>query len=139
MTAAMPMTTPRTVRPERSLFFPSVRSEMTSRSNRSTGLPRRGRVYPGHERLSFGQLALQHFRELVLDESERDGDGPQQRPVLHPNQALLAALGQLRFLACGFLRGSLLRAGWQGFDIMPILRPDLVRSWYKPQGRGRDS
>src|SRR5205809_202522 len=120
MTAAMPMTTPSTVKPERSLFFPSVRSEMTSRSNRSTGLPRRGSVNPGHERLSFGQLALQHFRELVLNKSERDGIGPQQRAVLHPTQALLAALGQLRFLACGFLRRALLRTGRQGFDIMPI-------------------
>src|SRR5438270_12394745 len=98
MTAAMPITPPSTVNPERSLFFPSVRSEMTSRSNRSTGLPRRGSVYPGHERLSFGQLALQHFRELVLNESDRDGHGPQQRPVFNPNQALLTALRQLRFL-----------------------------------------
>src|SRR6266513_5415140 len=79
MTAAMPITTPSTVRPERSLFFASVRSEMTSRSNRSTGLPRRGSVYPGHERLSFGELALDQLDELVLDQSERDGRSEERR------------------------------------------------------------
>ena len=41
MTEAMPMTTPKTVSPERNLFLASVRNEMINRSTNSTGLPRR--------------------------------------------------------------------------------------------------
>ena len=55
------------------------------------------------------------------------------------NQALLAALGQLRFLACGFLRRSLLRTGRQGFDIMPIFGPDLRRHRHEPQRGSRNA
>src|SRR5258708_7366521 len=44
VTAAMPMTTPRTVSPERNLFLPSVRNEIIKRSNRSTRISRGTRV-----------------------------------------------------------------------------------------------
>src|SRR5207245_4190028 len=86
VTAAMPMTTPSTVSPERSLFLASVRKEMMSRSTRSMALPRCvGALRPGHHRLVFAELASQEFRKLAFDQPERNGDGPQQLPVLGPN------------------------------------------------------
>src|SRR5437763_16624977 len=95
VTAAMPMTTPRTVSPERSLFLPSWRSEMRSRSSNCTSLPRReGAFGTGDDRLSRGEVAGQHLRVLVLDQPERDGDGPQQLAVLDPDEAALALAGE---------------------------------------------
>src|SRR5262249_22936795 len=91
VTAAMPMTTASTVSPERNLFLASVRREITSKSRRSTGSPRPERVFrPGDHGVVFGEFAVHEFRELVFDQPQRDGDGPQQRPVLDPDHAVLA-------------------------------------------------
>src|SRR5579884_257232 len=100
VTAAMPMTTPSTVRPERSLFLPSVRKEMTSRSSRSTASPRReGAFRAGHHGLAVGEVAVHQLRVLVLHEAQGDGDGPQQGPVRHPDDAVPALVGLLGLLA----------------------------------------
>src|SRR5262249_46959589 len=84
-TAAMPMTTPRMVSPERSLFLASVRKEIWIRSNRSIPLPHEGAdFHPRHDLLVFGEVALDELRELVLDEPERNGHGPQEAGLCRP-------------------------------------------------------
>src|SRR5258708_6713218 len=94
VTAEMPMTTPSTVSRERSLFLASVRREMASKSKSSTGSPRReGAFRSGHEGVALGDFAVHQFRELVFDQAEGHGDGAEQRPVLDPDDAVLAVSG----------------------------------------------
>src|SRR5262249_55584538 len=100
VTAEMPITTPRTVKPERSLFFASVRKEMKSRSKRSMSLPwRHAGLRARYNFLTFGEAAVEEFRELIFDESERDGDGAEQIAVFDPDDALVSLPGLVRFFA----------------------------------------
>src|SRR5438132_9327424 len=93
VTAAMPMTTPRTVSPERSLFLPSVRKEMSSRSNKSTGLPRSKHAFCSrHNRLAIAKVPADNFRGMVIDQPEGERDGAQLL-VLDPDNTMLAFAG----------------------------------------------
>src|SRR5438132_465891 len=95
----MPMTTPSTVSPERSLFLRSVRREISNRSNRDTCLPRcEGAFGPGDEVVALGQSAVEQLGELVLDQPEGNGDGPQQVALAHPDDAVMTAARALGLL-----------------------------------------
>src|SRR5947209_7103976 len=96
VTAAMPMTTPRTVNPERSLFLPKVRKEIIKRSNKSTPLPRSEHPFgPNHHGLAIDELAAQQFRKMIFHQPKRDRDGPQQVLLLNPDDAAATLLGQI--------------------------------------------
>src|SRR5271167_3371022 len=91
VTAAMPMTTPRIVKPERSLFLASVRNEITNRSSKSMKLPRCGTdLGPDDNLVALCEVADQDFRELVLDQSQSNGNGAQQPFVLDPDNPLMS-------------------------------------------------
>src|SRR6202795_4123915 len=90
VTAAMPMTTPRTVSPERSLFLASVRKDRTSKSKRSMGSLRSGGTFgPGENGLAVAEVAAHNLGKLVLDQPKGHGDGAQELPVLDPDDAVL--------------------------------------------------
>src|SRR5262249_14343872 len=85
VTAAMPMTTPRTVSPDRSLFFPSCRKDRTTRSTTFTAGP----LEPGHQSLPGLQVPRDQFRELSVHEANGDRHGHHLVPVGHPHHALV--------------------------------------------------
>src|SRR4051794_38355430 len=87
VTATMPMTTPRTVRPERILFFVSVRSASRTRSSRCIGVsllpvaqagrlcygrtsPRR-RIQRRDHLVALAQVAADQLGVLVVDDAQR--------------------------------------------------------------------
>src|SRR5258708_4483360 len=133
VTAAIPMTTPSTVSPERSLFFPSIRSEIQNRSNRLTALPRCQRTLrPNHHGLIFGEVARNQFRELVFDQPQRDRHCPQERPLPHPDRAVLAALRLVRLIRRRVLGFGLTQIRRRGHSGAPPLRRTLTPPPHPP-------
>src|SRR5262245_43685428 len=81
----MPMTTPSTVNPLRSLFLASWRRDRTIRS---TIFPAAGPLQARDEHLARLHVAGDEFRELPVHQADRDRDSRHLVPLLHPHNAL---------------------------------------------------
>src|SRR5262245_22991840 len=89
VTAAIPITTPRTVSPERSLFLASWRRDRTTRSTTFTA------HYPfdsGDERLVRLDVAGNEFGKLRVHQPDGDGNGNYLVPLLRPHHPLVLGL-----------------------------------------------